>query len=184
MFSYGMSTANSKHARWLALGITLAGMGKLFTKGLFKSRRLFNVRPETSSDRINRHDKLYALAYNAVITPLFYLGAGVRDAKQIVLGTLASMAIAYVIGGRICYAVDVYRDLSGIEGSPRLPQCVRELTPALKRAIAIGAIAASIASTSGIYSLAEQITPETANPRPQIRQVETNRTSSLEYKVN
>lgn len=182
----GFSNENSVNARLLGTGLTFAGMGKLFTGGLRRSRKLFKIKEETTRESlINLHDAAYAVAYNLVISPPFYLLAGVRDLKQIAIGTGLSMGFALVAGGPIGYAVDSFKDLTGLEECKRrgYPELVRKQPPYIKRIIAAGLVAASIALTSGVY----QINDCLRKPKSEtsiVQQVQPITQSDLEQKIN
>jgi hypothetical protein len=134
-------------------------MGSLFTKGMDFSRKLFNVGDKTSEKMKQVHDTGYAIAYNAVIGPAFYYAAGVTDLKQMALGTLCGMGLAVFVGGPMGYAVDAYRDLSGIKDSERLPNVIKRQSRAVKLGLAGLLAAASVGLTAGVYHL----TPDKQN---------------------
>ena len=148
-----MSDENSLHARLLAVGLTYAGMGRLFSKGLDVSRKIFKINPETTEKMKHLHDAAYAAAYNLVICPPFYYAAGVRDPKQIAWGTAAGVGFALVVGGPMGYAVDAFRDLTGLKESERLPELVSRQNSKIKKGLAALLVGGVIALTAGIYSL-------------------------------
>ena len=148
----GMTDENSLNARLLAVGLTYAGMGSLFSKGLDVSRKLFKIKPETKEKMKQLHDAAYATAYNLVICPPFYYVAGVREPEQIALGTAAGMGFALVMGGPMGYAVDAFRDLTGLKKSERLPELVSKQNSKVKRGLAALLVGGAIALTAGIYS--------------------------------
>lgn len=148
----GMSNETSLNARLLAVGLTYAGMGRLFSKGLDVSRKLFKIKPETKEKMKQLHDAAYATAYNLVICPPFYYAAGVRDPEQIALGTAAGMGFALVVGGPMGYAVDAFRDLTGLKESERLPELVNKQNSRVKKGLAALLVGGAIALTAGIYS--------------------------------
>jgi len=150
-FVAGMSVENSIHARALAYGLTYAGMGRLFTKGLDISRNLFKIKPETKERVKQFHDTAYAVTYNLAISPFFYYAAGVRDFKQIAIGTGMAMGVALFIGGPMGYFVDGYRDLMGIKDSKRIPRAVSGQSPRIKKTIAALVLSSSIGLTAGLY---------------------------------
>ncbi len=148
----GMTDDNSLHARLLAVGLTYAGMGRLFSKGLDVSRKLFKIKPETKEKVKQIHDATYAAAYNLAICPPFYYAAGVRDPEQIALGTAAGVGFALVVGGPMGYAVDAFRDLTGLKKSERLPALVERQNSKTKRGLAALLVGGAIALTAGVYS--------------------------------
>lgn len=152
-FAAGMSDKHSINARLLAVGLTYAGMGRLFSKGLDASRGLFNIKPETKERLKQIHDASYAATYNLVMTPAFYYASGLRDAKKIAIGTLIATGLVSIIGGPMGYVVDAFRDLTGLKKSERLPNLLERQSPKLKKCFVGLLIAGSIAATTGIYSL-------------------------------
>jgi hypothetical protein len=149
----GISHENSIHARLLAVGLTYAGLGRIFSKGMDLSRKMFHIKPETKERLKQLHDASYATAYNILISPLFYYAAGVRDIKQIAMGTAMSMGFAFVAGGPMGYAVDAFRDLTGLKSSERVPELVRRQNPNIKKGLAALLTAGMIAATAGVYSV-------------------------------
>ena len=147
----------SLHARYLAVGATFAGMGRLFTGGMDLSRKLFHISQETPEKNKQVHDALYAITYNAIMGPLFYLGAGARDFKQIAIGTACGMGLALFMGGPMGYAVDSYRDFIGINNSTRLPVSIQNKSRSSKLALASILAAASVGLTAGVYELSSYL---------------------------
>jgi hypothetical protein len=156
----GMSNSNSINARTFGTGLTYAGMGRLFTKGLDLSRKKFNIVSESSEKVKHLHDAFYSAAFNIAISPPIYLAAGVRDAKEIALGTVSAAGMAFFAGGSFGYAVDAYRDLMGIQDSVRIPELVRRQNGKLK----IGLAAALVASSIGAMGLIYHINSSFVNP--------------------
>lgn len=153
----GMTNEESINTRCLAAVLTYAGMGRLFTKGMDVSREIFKIKPETSERLKQVHDTAYAMAYNAVISPAFYLAAGVRDVKPIMIGTACSVGLSLIAGGPMGYAVDAFRDLTGIKESERLPQLVRSQNRKVKLGLAGLLMAGSIYATSLVYDINDKI---------------------------
>lgn len=155
----GMSNENSIHARMVGTGLTYAGMGRLFTKGMDLSRKLFKIKSETPERIKQLHDAAYATAYNIVISPAFYYVAGVRDFKQIAIGTAAAAGLALVAGGPMGYAVDAYRDLTCIKESERLPSIIKNQGRTTKAGLAGLLAAASIGAMALIYEANNRYMP-------------------------
>jgi hypothetical protein len=154
----GMPNESSLQARKLAVGLTYLGMGRLFTKGMDLSRKHFGITKESSEKQKNVHDALYAVTYNAVISPPFYFAAGVTNPWKITVGTSIAMGLALVSGGPMGYVVDTYRDLignkiTGKEDSERLPLAVQKQSRLIKLGLAGLLIGASVGATSLIYKV-------------------------------
>jgi hypothetical protein len=146
-----MTNENSIRARGIAAVLTYAGMGKLFTGGMKLSRKFFKIKQTDSEKRQQFHDASYATAYNLVISPPFYYFAGVRDFKQIAIGTATAAGLALIAGGPIGYAVDAYEDLVGLKECERLPLLVRKQNRAIKTGLAGLLVAASVGARGLIY---------------------------------
>lgn len=153
----GMSVETSTSARIMGALLGYAGMGRLFTKGLDVSRNLLKIKPETKEIIKQIHDISYAAAYNAVIGPAFYYAVGVRDLKQIAIGTGIGVGLSLVAGAPMGYAVDAFRDLAGIKSSERIPKIVSKQSPNMKKSLMAILAAASIGLTAGVYSVKNYI---------------------------
>jgi hypothetical protein len=127
----GMTNEDSIHARGVAAGLTYLGMGKLYIKGLEASRSLFKINRTTSEKLQHLHDAGYSIAYNLVISPPFYLIAGVRDPEKIAIGTATAVGLALVAGGPMGYVVDAFGDLTGLKPSDRVPRSLESLAGAI-----------------------------------------------------
>lgn len=146
----GMSDEVSLNARLFATGITYAGMGSLFSRGRDLSRKLFNVK-DTSKEGIQFvHDTGYAVALNAIVSPIMYATAG-ADSDEILKGTITAMAMSPLIGYVSGYAIDCFRDLTGIEKSERIPKKITNLTSKKKKGLAGLLVAGLVAANYGIY---------------------------------
>lgn len=147
----GMSNENSINSRLLVTGVSFAGMASLFSKGMDLSRKVMHIKPETKERVKQIHDAAYSTIYNVLISPPFYYAAGVRDVKQIAIGTATIAGLSLFMGGPVGYAVDSFRDLTGIKESERLPNFVQRQNKNVKRGLAALLIASSFAITSGVY---------------------------------
>jgi hypothetical protein len=152
-FFAGMSNETSMNARLLGYVLAYGGLGKVYSKGLTLSRRLFKITPETKERVKQLHDAAYGAAYCTLISPPFYYAAGVRDLKQIALGTAASTVLGLGMGGPAGWALDVFRDFTGLKESERLPKCIKNQSKNVKKGLAVLLIAGTIGLTAGVYSL-------------------------------
>lgn len=152
-FIAGMSIENSINSKFVAVGLTYAGMGRLFTSSLDLSRKVFNIGPETSEKIKHFHDASYSAAYNLLICPAFYYVSGVRDLKQIAIGTGIGVGMGLVAGGPMGYAIDAFRDLTGLESSKRIPLIVTQQSSKIKKSLTALILASSLGVTSGSYYL-------------------------------
>lgn len=149
----GMPNDISLNSRLVAAGTFYAGMGKIWTAGRELSAKLFKVGKKSSERAIALHDAAYSLAYNSAFCPAMYLIAGSRDCKEIVFATVASGLMGLVNGAPQGYAVDVTRDLTGLERCDRTtyPDFIRKKSSTVKKGIFAVAAAASIGLMGLIY---------------------------------
>ncbi|MFH0870346.1 MAG: hypothetical protein V1866_04800 [archaeon] len=166
----GMSVPRSRNSRLLAVGLGYAGFGYVFGKGRDLWRKHFSITDLTEEKKQKRYDRLYCSAYNAAISPFIYsisyfilphIIKGLKEPKdlaqavvEIAAGTAMAAVVGYGYGGPIGYAMDSYRDLTGIEKCERksYPQWARRQIPLVKKAMAAGLMLASIGLNEFIYS--------------------------------
>ncbi len=151
----GLSNEISINTRLIAAGITyFGGTGYIYGKGRDLSRRLFSIGDETTEKVLALHDAVYLAAFNLVIAPPLYFAAGERDLKRIAIATATIMAVALVNGGPLGYAVDLFRDLTGLKECRRPSyRFLKKQSPRVKRVLVVLLTAAAVAVTGGIYAL-------------------------------
>ena len=151
----GMSDEVSMNARIIAAGFTyFGGMGYLYSKGRDLSRKLFNITGKTKEKIQSLHDSAYLGVLNIGIAPLLYLASGSRDTKEIAIGTATAVAFGLTNGAPIGYAVDLFRDLTGLNDCERhsYPEFLKRQNPQTKKGLAALLTAGSVALTAGIYA--------------------------------
>lgn len=174
----GMSVATSMNARILATGIAYAGVGSLLSKGRDLSRKLFKITDQTKERIQCIHDIGYTAAFNLVTCPPMYavsqtLAGEDIDPIKIAIGTLAGTIFGSINGPPMGYAVDTFRDLSGIRKCNRLsyPNFLKGQSSKVKKVILTGLVGASIGTMGLIYSLTPNTETETEyQKRPVIEQ--------------
>jgi len=156
----GMSDAMSMNARFLATGLVYGGMGSVFAKGRDLWRKKFNINDETAEKIQHAHDIAYTTALNLVVTPPMYavsqmLAGEDLDPSKIAIGALTATGLGAANGSIMGYAVDVFRDLTGLRECNRksYPNIIKRQSSKVKKGIAAGLIAASIGTMAGIYGL-------------------------------
>jgi hypothetical protein len=152
----GMSNTVSINARLFAAGLTyLAGTGYIYAKGRDLSRRLFKIKDDTTERLQVLHDAAYLSAFNLVVAPLIYGASGARNIKQIAIGTATAMGFGLINGGLMGYAVDLFRDLTGLKecNRPSYPGVLRHKNPRIKQGLAILLTVGALAITVGIYAV-------------------------------
>jgi|SRR3989338_170065 len=151
-FIVGMSSEISMNTRLIVAGSTYAGLGYLYGKGRDISRKMFNVTDKTSERFQQLHDVLYTGAFNLAVSPAFYLTAGETDAKKIAIGTACAIGLGAINGGPMGYAVDTFRDLTGLRKSERLSKLVGRQNSKVKKGLAALLVGGAIALTAVVYS--------------------------------
>ena len=174
----GMSDEVSLNARLLATGLTYGGFGFLISKGRDLYRKLMNVNENTKESTQKFHDALYMGLFQLGIAPAFYYVAGARDLNQIIGGTLTATAFGLSSGALVGYAIDSYRNLTGIKESPRIPETIKNKSSKFKLVLAAAITAASIVLNAGVYQLTPDKKQETPKVKNNIEKVVTNYSST------
>ncbi|VVB79499.1 Uncharacterised protein [uncultured archaeon] len=149
-----LATQTSINSRLLAIGLTYAGFGSLFTWLRGHSRNMFGITPESTEKAKKFHDIAYSLAYGVVTTVPFYLIAGARGEQDVGWNTFYNVAAMGATGWLLGYSVDAFRDFFNVEPSERLPQVIQQFSPREKKGLAALAVTASLAITGLAYNLA------------------------------
>ncbi|MEK6829702.1 MAG: hypothetical protein AABY15_06290 [Nanoarchaeota archaeon] len=152
----GMSNEVSLNARLLAAGLTYGGLGFLAVKGRDSYRKFLKITDKTKERTQQIHDSVYGGLWNLAIAPPFYYAAGVRDIEQIAGGTAIGILFGLTSGGLMGYAIDTYRDLTGIKESARVPESIRNKSSKFKLGLAAAITATSIALTAGVYGITNE----------------------------
>jgi len=157
----GMSDEVSMNARLIAVGLYYGGLGSIVSRGRDLWRKGFKI-TDTAKERIQFiHDAAYLTAFNSVFNPVFYYASGSRDLKEIAIATVAAAGLSLSLGGVAGYAIDGFRDLTGLKESQRVPKSIREKDSKTKKSLAALAVAGSLALTAGIYGLTPNETEDT-----------------------
>ena len=151
VFTTTMTNDISIRARFFAAGLVYAGIGSLLARGRDGWRKLFKVTQKSKEKVQYVCDAVYGAVFNLGFQPVFYYIAGSRDITQIATLTVIGMGLGTLTGGIIGHSIDVFRDLTGIKESERLPKYIKELGPKMKIAVAAGLITAFFGISSGIY---------------------------------
>ncbi|MEK6888144.1 MAG: hypothetical protein AABX14_04325 [Candidatus Aenigmatarchaeota archaeon] len=149
----GMSSETSMHARILGSVLTYVGFGSIYAQGRDLSKRMFGI-TESASERVKiLHDTLYNFVYLSALQPPFYYAAGSRNIKEIAIGTAGSALMGLFSGPVAGYAVDSFRDFTGLKESERLPNFIKNQSPKTKKYAAALLTAASVGALATVYSL-------------------------------
>ncbi len=149
----GMSDEVSINARLLAAGLTYGGLGFFVSKGRDLYRKLANVDDNTKERVQKLHDSVYMGLFQFMMAPPFYYAAGSRNMDEIIGGMATATAFGLVSGGFVGYAIDAYRDLTGIKQTHRIPDLIKNMGPKMKLGLVMAITAASIALNAVVYEL-------------------------------
>ncbi|KKR01798.1 MAG: hypothetical protein UT26_C0032G0007 [Microgenomates group bacterium GW2011_GWC1_39_12] len=183
----GMSPEVSMNTRMIAAGSAYAGLGYIYGKGRDISRRLFRVTDKTSERYQHLHDSLYSGAFNLVLAPTIYFFAGEKDISKIAVGTACAIGLGSVNGGPIGYSIDLFRDLTGIKKSERIPKILRRQNSKVKKSLVALLVGGAIATTTGIYGLTADKKRDYQEPIAIVEKYENSegvKESNLENELN
>lgn len=173
----GMSDEVSTNARLLATGLTYGGFGFLLSKSRDIYRKFLKITDQTKERKQQISDSIYGGLWNLFIAPPFYYASGARDLSEIVGGTAIGILFGLTSGGLVGYAIDMYRDLTGIKESARVPIYIRNKSSKFKLGLATAITASAIALTTGVYKITPDKEQAVVNPT-NVRIVNNNK----EYK--
>ncbi len=159
VFASGMSVATSLEARLKVAQLGYLGMGIAYAKGRDFSKKIFKIDAQAPKWKHIVHDSIYNVSFNiAFVTPI-YLSSG-ANLEQTIKGVAGASALGLVSGPINGYSIDTFRDFAGTKKSTRLPQQIQNIGSKTKKVIAAGLIAATIATTAGVYKLKEVTSKE------------------------
>ncbi|MEK6932542.1 MAG: hypothetical protein AABW56_01980 [Nanoarchaeota archaeon] len=161
----GMSDEVSTNARLLATTLTYGGFGFLISKSRDFYRKTLKITDQTKERKQQIHDSIYGGLFNLIIAPGFYYTSGVRDLNEILGGTAISILFGLTSGGLMGYSIDMFRDLTGIKESARVPRYIKNKSSNFKLGLATAITAASIALTAGIYKITSDKKQFHVNPQ-------------------
>lgn len=170
----GMSDGASLNARIIGTLFFYGGMGLAYGKGRDAWRKLFKITDKTKEKVQYAHDIAYTSAFNIAVGPVIYLISGVRNIEEIVIGTACAAVFGAINGGPLGYAVDAFRDLSGVKPCERTsyPDMIRKQSSKVKKGIIAGAVATMIGLTAMVYSFMpnKNVMQYITKPRPAVEQ--------------
>lgn len=147
----GVSPENSFNMRELGISATYGGIGLLLYEGLHISRNLFKIKEKHSEKAYAVHDTLYFLAADLLLNPIFYSLAGEDDPLKIIIASVVNAAASLPNGYVGGYAIDISKDLMGIEPSDRLPKFLQNAPSSLKKTVFVGGFGAAMGLSSLFY---------------------------------
>ncbi|MBS3089860.1 hypothetical protein J4461_03215 [Candidatus Pacearchaeota archaeon] len=183
----GMSKQVSINSKLLAAGATYAGLGFLIKSGRDLSRKFFGIYTSSKERVQNIHDAIYFAAINIPINLGFYVSSGERDLYKIAVGTGIGVVMGAVLGPINGYVIDAFRDLAGLHECkrPTYEKYVKNYNVYTKAGIAASSLIASLAMTTGIYTIPSNTHSESRQTKNLAQTIDTNylNKSSLEIKL-
>jgi len=179
MFS-GMSVETSLESRIKLTALCYGGLGIAYSKMRDFSRKVFKINKDTPERIQTLHDSLYNIAFNMPLALVLY-GTSGADLEQTIKGTAGATLIGATFGPVNCYFLDTFRDFCGTIPTPRkTPSIIKNAKRRTKQVLAVGLVAAAVATTAGIYAVKNQYfsnnTDNTNVPEAKLEQrIEVNR---------
>lgn len=130
------------------------GIGFAYTKGRECLHHILKI--DHKSRRERWYDVFYGGVFSATISAGIFAANG-ATLEEIAYGSMTHAGLGLVMGMPAGYAVDVFRDLTGIEQSVRTPSYVRCFGRRAKLAVAAAAVAVSV----GLVGATLAATPDT-----------------------
>ena len=159
----GIPDEQSLYARLLGASLTFGGIGYLDARFRDFARKKLHVEDTTNEFIQGTVDIGSRIVFNLARFPSVYFAVGIRDLDTLIALTTFGVGYSFVSGYFSGYAMDLSRELTGIQESKRIPSYIRNHSPPIKKAIFAGLIASSILLTMGIYKI-------TNNPSKAIEQ--------------
>ncbi|MBI2452449.1 hypothetical protein HYV50_05245 [Candidatus Pacearchaeota archaeon] len=147
-----MPDENSINARLLAAGFVYSGLGYFYGKGRDLWRKKFGITDETRESKQKLHDFIYSAIFTFIVTPPIYFFSGTEQ-KEILSDNFWAAGVGGVSGIFAGYAIDLFRELVGLEESKRIPELIRKQDSRVKKGLAALLTAGSVCATAGIYQL-------------------------------
>lgn len=152
IFFSQMSIAASINARIRSLIVVFLGIGILFAKGRDYSRAIFGLSDTSSEFNQSLHDGLYNVLFSSFVGILIYVGSG-ASLLQGFLATAGSVVLSFFLGPLSGFSIDLFRDLTGLRASGRIPVWIGKLSSPMKLALAFGIVLMTVILTVGVYML-------------------------------
>jgi len=132
-----MSDDMSAFARATATVLSYGGLAILLSRGRDLSRKITRIGEKSKEKTKAIHDSLYIAGFNLLFSPGMYAisqklaGEEIEPAK-VIAGTTIAVGVGLVCGAPIGYAVDAFRDFTGIEKNDRVPSSLNNLEASVR----------------------------------------------------
>jgi hypothetical protein len=154
----------SLYARGVATIAVYGGLGLAYEKGRKLSHKLFGMGEKTHELIHWLHDGIYSFAFNTLASMGIYFATGTRDLEKLTLDSMIVAAAAIPISIWATYALDVARDITGLEPSSRTPEVLKRQPGSVKRKLLPAFVALSIAATAAVYAYSSHAEPGVVAP--------------------
>ena len=155
VFVVGMSNEISQNSRLMGFVLGFAGLSEVYKRGRELFKKVLRISDKTSELAHIIYDASYCGLFSLAFLPPIYYAAGSRDLNEIAAGTGCGIMLGVINGAPAGYALDVFKDLTGLEECKRrsYPEFIKKQNPKIKKVIAAGLVALSIGAMSLIYLL-------------------------------
>jgi len=146
-----MSDWESFKTRLWGTGLGYAGNAFLYSGGRDLTRWLFRINDKTNEFIQLAADLAYSAAFNTALHYALYSHTTSQSHAELTLSALTAGGVGAAVGPIGGYAIDLYRDLTGIKPCERklYPRRLRELDTKGKRK-ALGYISAALAAATAL----------------------------------
>ncbi len=147
-----MSVYQSFSTRCWAAAITFAGVGYLDARVRDYVRKKLSITDQTEEKKQKKVDRRTKMVFNAARAGITYLlGLKGQEPTKLLRGVGLGVVYGKLFGAKSGYMMDLYKDLSGLTKSKRIPEKIQNLNSKTKKLLMAGIISTSIATTAGIY---------------------------------
>jgi len=158
VFVYDMSVQTSLNTRIYGAQLTYLGMGICYDAGREFMRNKLKITDTTSEKIQTLVDSIYSAGFSSIVSYPLYLLSGASE-EAAIKGTVGAAVVSLFAGSIIGYGLDVFKDFTGIKKTSRLPLTLQNSSKNMKKVLAIGLIASSLAITLGAYEIKENYFP-------------------------
>lgn len=133
-----MSDDMSAFARVTATVLCYGGLGILFSRGRDLSRKITGIGEKAKEITKAIHDSVYLAGFNLVVSPWMYaasqkLAGDEIESAKIIAGTAIAVGFGLVCGAPMGYAVDAFRDFTGVMKNDRVPFSLSNLETSVRK---------------------------------------------------
>jgi hypothetical protein len=147
----GFSPKVSFNAKLTGTAINYLGLASVYSRTRDRVKKYFNIEESTPGWKKSAFDSLYGFGFTMAVSSPIYMVSGLMcgeaDIKKSIAASGISCLMNIPLGVVNGYAIDCFRDLTGMKESNRIPRCIGKLPKAMKKGIASVLVGSSIAAT-------------------------------------